>query len=76
MTLLLSTELLRDSHLTVEADAASAAPAPKMPVKVTAPSKVAVTAAVPKRVNGKKVAPQKEQDFKVQRPWGGFHTAA
>ena len=74
--MLLSAELLRDSHLTVEAEVTLTAPTSKMPVKPTAPSKAPVTSTVPKRVNGKKVAPQKEQEFKVQRPWGGFHTSA
>lgn len=76
LTMLLTAELLRDSHLTVEATEAVPAPAVwKIPVKPTAPTKLAPTAAVPKRVNGKKIAVSKEPEFKVQRPWGGYHTA-
>ena len=67
---LLPAELLRDSHLTVEPiDTSSSA-------KTVMPSKIRKAASVPKRVNGKKVSNMKEPDFKVPRPWGGYHTAA
>ena len=67
-------ELLRDSHLTVES-AEDVSPG-KMPAKPVAASKLGKTASVPKRVNGKKISNVKEPEFKVQRPWGGYHTAA
>ncbi len=70
------TELLRDSHLTVEAaDTAET----KVPVKTAvkpAQSRLTPSVSVPKRVNGKKIVSPKDPDFKVQRPWGGYHTAA
>lgn len=71
-------ELLRDSHLTVaaEAPAAAAAKVPLSPTVKPAPSRLVPSASVPKRVNGKKVVIPKEPEFKVQRPWGGYHTAA
>ena len=71
-------ELLRDSHLTVaaEAPAAAAAKVPLSPTVKPAPSRLVPSTSVPKRVNGKKVVIPKEPEFKVQRPWGGYHTAA
>lgn len=45
-------------------------------VKPVAPSKLSKIALEPKRLNGKKVSQTKEPEFKVQRPWGGYHTAA
>ena len=67
-------ELLRDSHLTVE-PAEDLSPA-KASAKPVAASKLGKTPSMPKRVNGKKVSNMKEPEFKVQRPWGGYHTAA
>lgn len=74
---MLRAELLRDSHLIVEStEEATAAKSITPAVKPVAPSKLSKTALEPKRMNGKKVGHVKEPDFKVQRPWGGYHTAA
>lgn len=67
-------ELLRDSHLTVE-PAEEVSPAKASAKPVVAP-KLGKIPSIPKRVNGKKVSNMKEPEFKVQRPWGGYHTAA
>ncbi|KAL3133134.1 hypothetical protein ABBQ38_007030 [Trebouxia sp. C0009 RCD-2024] len=70
-------ELLRDSHLIVEPTDEVTAAKPIAPaVKPVAPSKLSKIALEPKRLNGKKVSQTKEPEFKVQRPWGGYHTAA
>ena len=68
-------DLLRDSHLTVEPTDAPAAKS-VAPAATVSASKSNKTASVPKRVNGKKMSHIKEPEFKVQRPWGGYHTAA
>jgi len=74
--LLMHAELLRDSHLTVDAPEAAGAKVPLNATVKPAPSRLVPSASVPKRVNGKKVVIPKEPEFKVQRPWGGYHTAA
>lgn len=74
--LLMHAELLRDSHLTVDAPEAAGAKVPLNATVKPAPSRLVPSASVPKRVNGKKIVSPKEPEFKVQRPWGGYHTAA
>ncbi|DBA97303.1 hypothetical protein WJX77_006221 [Trebouxia sp. C0004] len=69
-------ELLRDSHLTVDAPEAAGATVPVNATVKPAPSRLQPSASIQKRVNGKKIVIPKEPEFKVQRPWGGYHTAA
>lgn len=66
-------ELLHDSHLTRDGATTlskTAAGLAKSPKGSPAPAKAA------SKIKAKKPSNMREPDFKVQRPWGGFHTAA
>lgn len=66
-------ELLHDSHLTKDGATTptkAVAGNTKGPKASTTPAKASV------KIKAKKPNNMREPDFKVQRPWGGFHTAA
>ena len=66
-------ELLHDSHLT---SGGATTPSKAIP-GVSKTSKVnPMPAKAVSKIKAKKPSNMREPEFKVQRPWGGFHTAA